>query len=208
MEENTMFRVRSRTRVLIVLLCGLGLAAVSIATPLVAQAQSQPRHTTLYADVQNVQHLMNNEYFLELASEACLNRAVEPTIVAYCFDIHENQVLQLRNTRITLGYMTGVHPWNPQLTPAQQQVITNLLFGTFAKTDTFVIADVNAMLGVYNDSDAVSSFCANRCFNATARHTSASLNYIDAKQANFIEDYLTLHFGSGSVNPTYRHHLP
>ncbi|SRR5579875_143854 len=206
-----MFRVRSR-RVWIALLCGLGLAAITLTTmPLVALAQpqaAQPHHTTLYADVQNLQHLLNNAYFLELASEACLNRAVEPTLVGYCFATHTNQVLQVYNLRRTLSYITGIHPWNPQLTPDQQQVITNLFFGTFPDTDHFVIADLNAMLGRYNDSDAVSSFCGNRCFNPTSRHTSVTLNSIDAHQANFFEDYLTLHYGSSSVNPSYRHHLP
>lgn len=203
-----MKRTRSRLHWLAILPLAVGLAVLSAVSPLTALAQPQPHHQTLYKDVDHLQHLENNAYFLELASEACLARATDIKLVGLCESIHIDQVLQVRNDRLTIKGITGLWPISPSLSAADQAKIEQLLFGTYASPQTFAVDVINTMLDKYNDSDAVSSLCANRGFYAQARYFCRTLNTIDAVQANAIEDYLTFHYGNAAVKHPFHASQP
>lgn len=184
------------------------LGAAVFFAPVAARANGVPAHQTLPDDVTALTHLMNNAYFLELASEACGTRAAEPDLKVLCDGIHANQIAQLRNDQYTLYWLTGERPLNPQLTAAEQKIVENLLFGSFDNSGDFAVAAIDAMLVKYNDSDAVSSLCGNRGFTALARHYCSTLNYVDAVQANAVEDYKTFHFSfiPSNVVPVHKLH--
>ncbi len=199
-----MLRSRLPARLVVALFIAVGLVSITIVSPLTAQASVQPNHQTLYQDVQHLQSLENNAYFLELASEACIARATDANLLTLCTNIHIDQVWQVRNARLTIKLITNVWPSSPVLNTADQAAITNLLFGTFPSMQAFVIADINAMLAKYNDSDAISSLCANRAFYKLASHYCRTLNTINAVQANAVEDYLTFHYGNSPLVAPFR----
>jgi hypothetical protein len=199
-----MLHNRLSARLIAVLCVAAGLTCITILAPTTALAQMQPQHQTLYQDIQHLQALENNAYFLELASEACIARATDAHLLTLCTDIHIDQVWQVRNARLTIKLITNVWPSNPVLSSDDQATIENLLFGPFPSLQAFVIADINAMLTKYNDSDAVSSLCANRGFYALARYYCRTLNAIDAIQANAVEDYLTFHYGNSALVHPFR----
>jgi hypothetical protein len=196
---------RLRLLWLIVLPLAVGLTLFSVISPLTAQAQAQPHHQTLYKDVDHLEHLENNAYFLELASEACLARAVDSKLIGMCQAIHIDQVLQIQNDRWTIRSITGIWPINPTLSTDDQTKIEQLLFGTYANPEAFAVDVINTMLDKYNDSDAVSSLCANRGFYAQARWFCRTLNTVDAGQANAIEDYLTFMYGNAKLLHPFHH---
>ena len=174
----------------------------------VVRASGLPATQTLPDDVAAMNHLMNNAYFIELAAEACGTRAAAPDLKVLCDAIHANQVAQIRNVQISLYILTGQRPWNPQISPTDQAIIEQLLFGSYANAGEFGVAAIDAMLLKYNDSDAQSSLCANRGFSPQTLHFCRTLNSIDAVQANAIEDYKTLHFSSipSTVAPVHKLH--
>jgi hypothetical protein len=200
-----MKRTRSRRFWLFALPLAVGLALLSAVSPLMALAQPQPHHQTLYKDVDHLQHLENNAYFLELASEACLARATDIKLIAMCQAIHIDQVLQIQNDRFAIHNITGIWPINPTLSADQQTKIEQLLFGTYSGSQPFAEDVINTMLDTYNDSDAVSSLCANRGFYAQARWFCRTLNGVDAGQANAIEDYMKFMYPSVKVLHPFHH---
>jgi hypothetical protein len=171
-------------------------------------ASGIPAHQTLPDDVANMNHLLDNAFFIELAAEACGTRAAAPDLKSLCDAIHTNQLAQIRNVQITLYSLTGQRPWNPTLTQPEQATIENLLFGSFANAGEFGVAAIDAMISKYNDSDAQSSLCANRGFKLQTEHFCSTLNAVDAVQANAIEDYKTFHFSNvpSNVAPVHKLH--
>ncbi len=173
----------------------------------IAHANGTPAHQTLPDDVTALHHLLDNAYFLQIASEACGARAAAPDLKALCDAIHANQVAQSRNVQATLYALTGQRPWNPQLSSQDQAIVENLLFGDFPNAGDFGVAAIDAMITKFNDSDAQSSLCANRAFKYQTHHFCQTLNAIDASQANAVEDYKKFHFSDipSTVVPVHSH---
>jgi len=115
-----MLRNRLPARLMAAFCMAAGLAFITVLSPMTAMAHVQPNHQTLYQDVQHVQNLENNAYFLELASEACIARATDANLLTLCTNIHIDQVWQVRNARLTIKIITNIWPSSPVLSPPDQ----------------------------------------------------------------------------------------
>ena len=178
------------------LVLGLGLLATAISAPLAVQAQARSMNQTLSGDVRQLQTLLNNAFFLELASEACATRAVDLNVVAICTNIHSIQMQQVANGKFALTYVTGKRPWNPTLSAADQATITHLFFDTFASQSDFVSAFGNALVGKFQKSIETAALCAGVGFAPMTHHFCATLGPVDAGQDNAIQNYLMQTIGN------------
>lgn len=188
------------------LVLGLALSVMTVGTPLLLHAQAaapSPKHETLMGDVTQLQKLMNNAYFLELASEACASRAVDLKVVAICTNIHGIQMQQVANARWAMTFLTGKQPYLPTLSAAEQATITNLLFGNFANESDFVSAFGNAMVTKFQSSLETSALCAGIGFAPMTVYFCSTLYSKDASETNAIQDYLTMTLGN---TPAHKSH--
>ena len=185
-----------QARFWISLVLGLGALATAVSAPLALQAQARSMTQTITSDVKQMQTLLNNAFFLELASEACAARAVDLHVVAICTAIHTNQVQQVANAKFTLTYLTGVRPWNPTLSATDQATITHLLFDPFATQSSFVTAFGNALVGKFQNSIETAALCAGIGFAPSTQHFCSTLGPVDAGQDNAIQNYMTQTLGN------------
>jgi hypothetical protein len=180
---------------LLVLAVLLGFGAAGV--PAVAEAAGvQPAQVTHRADIQPLQTLMNNAFFLELAAKACTVEVTLPAIQSFCAQMQQTQTQQIANAQVALRVASGSAQWQPTLNQDDQQVIAYLLSGDLSDLSDQLIVFTSAIGDRYLRSLQTAATCARGNVGPLTRHYCLTLGGSARQMLTVVLGQLDQSFGS------------